>query len=61
MTIDFQKHKIKYDKAQSKAQELNNYILENCGHSDEMTSLIEDPSFQKELVKTLTETSKTDD
>lgn len=61
MTIDFTERKEQHDKAKVKAKRLNDYVLEKCNHSDAMTSFIEDQSFQKELVKTLTETQKTDD
>lgn len=61
MVIQFSKHKRAHDEATSKAKELNGYVLDKCNHSDAITSFIENPSFQKELVKTLTKTQKTDD
>ena len=61
MTIDFTKYKAQQDEAKSRAKRLNDYVLDKCNHSDEMTTFIEDPSFQKELVKTLIETKKADD
>ncbi len=61
MIFDFTKRKAKHDEAKSKAKRLNDYVLEKCYHNEAMTSFIEDPAFQKELVKTLTTTQKTDD
>lgn len=60
MVLDFKKYKTKRNEAQSRATELNDYVLEKCNHSEAMTSFVEDPDFQKELVKTISENKKTD-
>jgi hypothetical protein len=55
MTIDFEKYKLKRDLAENKAQELIDYVRENCTQSPQMLSFLDQPQLKKEIADNLRE------
>ena len=60
MVINFSEQKALHDEAKSRAEKLNNYVLDKCDHNEAMKSFIENPKFQRELVKALKGKSEND-